>query len=128
MTDKVILVTSPDDVLVDGVRILLAGLTLDQQQIVSNALGQLEITSTIVVYTWNPVDNEWSIDKKHKSDIIFFNADWEDILVGYLAAQPNAHYFGTLKALGSANTSIVYDSEQVLILLEKILHRHTLKS
>lgn len=123
MSDRVILVTSPDDVLVDGVRILLAGLTAEQQQIVSAALGQLDITSTIIVYTWNPVDNDWSIDKKHKSNIIFFNADWEDIIVGYLAAQSNSHYFGTLKALGSANTSVVYDTEQVSHIIQTALNK-----
>lgn len=120
--NKVIVVTSPDDVLVDGLRIILAGLTTDQQHIVSEALIQLDIDSTIIVYTWNPADNDWSIDKKHKSDIIFFNADWEDILVGYLAAQPNSHYFGTLKALGKVNTSVVYDTEQVSSIIQTALN------
>lgn len=127
MSDKVILVTSPDDVLVDGVRILVAGLTLEQQQIISNALGQLDIDSTIIVYSWNPNDNDWSLDKKQKSDVIFFNADWEDILVGYLAAQPNSYYFGILKALNKVNTSAIYDVDQVLIILENTLAHHGIR-
>lgn len=122
MSDKVLIVTSPDDVLVDGVRIVVAGLTGEQQQVISDALGQLELTSNVVVYIWNPADNDWSIDKKHKSDIIFFNAGWEDILVGYLAAQPNSHYFGTLKALGKVNTSVVYDTEQVSSIIQTALN------
>ena len=61
-------------------------------------------------------------DKKHKSDIIIFNADSDnDIVVGYLAAQTNSYYFGNLKLLSTVNRSAIYNTDQLYDLLEKLI-------
>jgi hypothetical protein len=95
MSDKVIIVTPPDDIHVDGLRILLVDLTLDQTQLISEALAQIQEMPTIVTYVWQTGnDIEWVLDKKHKSYYLtIFNADSQnDIVVGYLAAQNNSYY------------------------------------
>jgi len=119
MNEKIILVTPPDDILLDGVRILLVDLTAEQNQIVSDALKAVNNQST-VVYVWNINQNiDWVLDKKQKSNIILFNAESEDqTLVGYLAAQSNSYYFGTLRTLGKVNNSAIYSTEQIIELME----------
>jgi hypothetical protein len=129
MSDKVLLVTSPDDVLADGVRILLVDLVPEQQQIISNALAQLATIPNVVLYIWNSSDDaSWLLDKKSKSDTIIFNADSEnDVIIGYMAAQSNSHYFGTLKILSVVNNSTIYNIDQVLTILENTIKQHGLR-
>jgi hypothetical protein len=120
MSDKVIIVTPPDDIHVDGLRILLVDLTLDQTQLISEALAQIQEMPTIVTYVWQTGnDIEWLLDKKHKSYYLtIFNADSQnDIVVGYLAAQNNSYYFGTLKNLSKANTRVINNSHELLDVL-----------
>jgi len=130
MSDKVLLVTTPDDVLVDGVRILLVDLIPEQQQAISNAIAQLETMPNVVLYIWNSSeDTLWLLDKKFKSDAIIFNANSEnDVIIGYMAAQSNSHYFGTLKILSSVNNSTIYNIEQVLTILENIIKQYGLQT
>ncbi len=129
MSNKVLLVTSPDDVLADGVRILLVDLVPEQQQIISNALAQLATIPNVVLYIWNSSDDaSWLLDKKSKSDTIIFNADSEnDVIIGYMAAQSNSHYFGTLKILSVVNNSTIYNIDQVLTILENTIKQHGLR-
>lgn len=125
MTNKVIVVTSPDDVLLDGFRILLVNLSPEQGKIVSDALLHLDTSNTVIMYMWNNDAVNWLLDKKTKSDLIIFNADSDnDILVGYLAAHPTAHYFGILKDLHQINNRAIYNVENVLTLLEEISKKH----
>jgi hypothetical protein len=130
MTDKVLLVTTPDDVLVDGIRILLVDIVPEQQQIISDALTQLDNSPDIVVYVWNSTnDTSWLLDKKLKSDAIIFNANSEnDVIIGYMAAQSNSHYFGTLKILSMVNNSTIYNIDQVLLILENTIKQHGLRT
>jgi hypothetical protein len=123
MIDKIVLVTPPDDVLVDGIRLLLVDVTIPQSQMVSSVLTQFETIPTVVAYMWSSGDSvDWLIDKKHKSDIIIFNADSDnDIVVGYLSAQPNSYYFGNLKLLSTVNRSAIYNTDQIYDLLEKLI-------
>jgi hypothetical protein len=123
MIDKIVLVTPPDDILVDGIRLLLVDVTIPQSQMVSSVLTQFETIPTVVAYMWSSGDSvDWLIDKKHKSDIIIFNADSDnDIVVGYLAAQPNSYYFGNLKLLSTVNRSAIYNTDQIYDLLEKLI-------
>jgi hypothetical protein len=109
MTDKVILVTPPDDILIDGIRILLVDLNSEQTQLISDALNRLTGDTTIISYMWNSKDNiDWLLDKKLKSQLIIFNADSEnEIIVGYMAAQKNSHYFGILRSLTAANNCAI---------------------
>jgi hypothetical protein len=123
MTDSVILVTDPDDVQVDGLRLLLVDLNVDQNQIVSDALARSEGFGSIVSYIWRSGDSvDWLLDKKHKSDLIIFNADSEnDIIIGYMAAQKYSYYFGTLKILSPANNRNIYNADDVTKILNLTL-------
>lgn len=119
MLEQVLIVTEPDDTLLDGYRILLADLTPEQSQIVSSCLLNILLSKRIILYSWNSSNTvDWLLDKKSKCDLIIFNADsYNDLIVGYLSAQTNSHYFGTLKLLAGANNSQLYaqeDCEQFL--------------
>ena len=128
MTERVVLVTPPDDVQTDGVRILLVDLTSEQQDLLSQALYLLppSIDVTGIIYSWNSTEHvDWLLDKKHKCDAIIFNADSEnDLVVGYMAAQPNAYYLGTLKLLSKVNTSAIYTVDQAFNILENLLNKY----
>ncbi len=115
MTDHVILVTDPDDIQIDGIRILLVDLNVDQNQTVSDSLARAEGFGNIITYIWRTGDSvDWLLDKKHKSELIIFNADSEnDIIIGYMAAQKYSYYFGTLKNLSMANSRNIYNADDV---------------
>jgi len=126
MTEKVILVTPPDDYLQDGLRILLVDLNVAQSQLVSDALNTINEFSTIIAYIWKAENSvDWLIDKKQKSQLIIFNADSDNhIVVGYMAAQKNSHYFGTLKSLGNVNNSAIYTTDQCGQLITDAIKKH----
>ena len=126
MSDKVILVTPPDDILVDGLRILLVDLTQDQTQMISDVFTNLKSIPTIVAYVWSQTyDTEWLLDKKLKSNLIIFNANSEnDVIIGYMAAQSNSYYFGELKDLKIVNNSAIYSTEDLSILMEKTIKNY----
>lgn len=118
MADKVLVVTPPDDVLIDAYRILIVGLTPEQSKVVSDTLLNVRYDGNVVLYLWEGGSPEWLLDKKHKSDLIIFNANNEnETLVGYMAAQKNSHYFGTLKFLSGANARTIYSSEDLQTML-----------
>jgi len=125
MTDKILVVTAPDDSLIDGIRVLLVELSNDQSLVVSNALLTADTKYSIITYAWKIGDSiEWLLDKKSKSDIIIFNADAAangaiELIIGYIAAQPNSYYFGNLKSLVLANDSAIYTADHILSLLER---------
>ena len=126
MSDKVIVVTPPDDILLQGIRITHVELTDEQSSIVSNALLRTEIPHTIINYVWKMGDRvDWLLDKIAKSDIVFFNADGpvdpgKEIIIGWTAAQPQSYYFGTLRDLHLANDRVIYNSDNILTLLERL--------
>jgi hypothetical protein len=126
MTAKVILVTPPDDILIDGIRILLVDLNSSQTQLISDALNRLTGDNTIISYMWNSKDDiDWLLDKKLKSQLIIFNADSvNEIIIGYMAAQKNSHYFGILRSLTAANNSAIYNTDQIHNLLENVINQN----
>jgi len=126
MSNQIIIVTNPDEVLADGFRILTMDLSSAQSLMVSTALSQLKSTSLIVIYVWNTGDDvDWLLDKKQKSSMILFNADsTNDLIVGYLAAQSSSYYYGTLKSLSKTNTKAIYDVSQTLHLLENFIENY----
>lgn len=126
MSDKVIIVTPPDDIQVDGLRILLVDLTPEQTNLISQSLTRLETIPTTITYVWNTSnDISWLLDKKHKSFLIFFNADSEnDAIIGYMAAQANSYYFGNLKSLSQVNQNAIYDTEQIFNLMENVIQQY----
>ena len=62
------------------------------------------------------------LDKKIKSDLIFFNAEsfLKDV-VGYFSAQRKSHYFGKLLNFNLANPREVYAVEDCQSILENFL-------
>jgi hypothetical protein len=121
MSDKILVVTAPDDTTLDGIRILHVNLSEEQRQIVSNAMLQSDVPNTIINYVWNTNDPvSWLLDKKSKCNIILFNADSSlDLIVGYFAAHPQSYYFGTLRDLHLVNDRAIYNTDDILSLLEK---------
>jgi hypothetical protein len=123
MTDRILLVTPPDDVNLDGLRILLVDLTQSQSNLVSIALKKISYNQIIIGYVWkNNDDVDWLLDKKHKSTLIIFNADSEnEIITGYMAGQRNSYYFGKLRCLSEANDKTLYEADNILNILEKVI-------
>lgn len=126
MSDKVILVTPPDDILVDGLRILLVDLDQTQTQMISDVLTSISNLPTIIGYVWNETyDVEWLLDKKLKSNLILFNANSEkDAIIGYMSAQSQAYYFGELKDLSEVNKSSIRDINELKTLLETTIKKY----
>jgi hypothetical protein len=126
MTGKVLVVTTPDDVVLDGFRLLLVDLDADQTKTVSDSLLKISSDTTVVTYMWGSNDDSyWLLDKKAKSDLIIFNANSQnELIVGYMAAQKNSHYFGTLKTLAQANAKAIYASEDCESLITFNLNNH----
>ncbi len=126
MTDKILIVTPPDDTLLQGIRLIHVNLTEDQGQIISEALLQANIKYSIINYVWKMGDKvDWLLDKIPKCDLIIFNAEGSvdpgrEIIIGWVSAQPNSYYFGNLKDLHMANNNAIYSVEDILILLEKV--------
>ncbi len=131
MTDKILVITPPDDILLQGIRILHVNLNEEQSAIVSAALMQSTLPHNIVNYVWkmgNRVD--WLLDKSTKSNIIIFNATNLNgdsglaVMLGWIAAQPQSYYFGDLKDLQLVNDRAIYTSDDLLNIMEKISKRH----
>lgn len=126
MSDKILVVTPPDDILLQGIRILHVNLDEEQSSIVSNALMQTTLPHCIINYVWkmgNHVD--WLLDKSTKCDLILFNANEPkdpglDVILGWIAAQHQSYYFGRLKDLHKVNNRAIYNTDDVLTLLENV--------
>ena len=126
MSEKIILVSYPDDILLDGVRILLYDLEKSQTDIISKALVSLDFETNIIVYTINFLtESKYFIDKYHKSNIVVFNADSENqTVVGFLAGKSNSMYFGSLRGLKEINDSEIYNEEICKQQLERMIIKH----
>lgn len=126
MTNKVTLVTSPDDVSIDAVRILCVDLNPQQSQLVSNVLTGIEEMPETVLYIWNSQDDaKWLFDKKQKSNLILFNAEgFQQEVVGYFAAQRNSFYFGQLRTLHHVNCSSIQEEEVLLTIIKETYQKN----
>lgn len=126
MSDKVILITSPDDINIDGLRILAVNLYPEQSQILSDALLRIESSVSIMIYIWKNGDpEEWLFDKKHKSQAVLFNADDQnELIVGYMAAQKKSYYFGNLRTLHDLNKSAIYSVEDCETFILSLLGKY----
>lgn len=130
MSDRILIVTSPDDTLLQGIRILHVELTEEQNSIVSKALLQCTLPHTLVNYTWKmgePIS--WLLDKIPKCDLIIFNADTHpdgatEIIIGWVAAQHSSYYFGNLRDLHIANDRVIFNDSDINNLLETISKRY----
>ena len=118
------IVTPPDNNVSDDFKLLLAGLTPEQTNIISSVLIEYE-DKDIMVYMCDNSKVEWLLDKKLKADMIIFNAEHEDQnIVGYLAAQPNSWYFGNLLSLNLINKRVIYNVSDFTDLLRRIINTH----
>jgi hypothetical protein len=130
MTNQITLVSPPDDVLHEAIRILLVELDQDQTQLVSEAFLTFESVPPTVLYVWrmgNPI--EWLLDKKLKTDLIIFNADAIpngaiELIIGYVAAQSNSYYLGNLKGLSKANPRAIYDIDSLKEILTRQFNKY----
>lgn len=117
---SVTIITPPDDIFVDSLRILTVNLDNSQKSIISNALTEATLEDQISIYMWeNDKDFDWFCDKKLKADIIIFNADLNDSLTGYLAAQKNSYYFGILRNLNKFNNKCLHTKYDFMELINK---------
>lgn len=129
MTGKIVVVTPPDDTLLDGFRILSVNLDTEQSKMLSDTLLEIESEKNIILYVYqigNPIT--WLLDKHTKADLILFNANTHpdgmtELLIGYIAAQHNSYYFGTLKDLHHVNDRVIYSTEDLGSLFERKMKR-----
>ena len=123
MKNKITIITPPDDVLQDGVRILCYGLEKEQTLLISSIIYNLEECKPSIIYVSNGQnDSEWVLDKKQKCSIIIFNAESQDqTMVGYLSAQTNSYYFGELRSLSSANNNKINEKQQLTKIMEDLI-------
>ena len=126
MSDKVLLVTAPDDTAIDAIRLLLVDLAPEHSQLISDALNEFTAIPNIVAYIWKSGDSiDWLLDKKHKSQSIVFNAESNDhMIVGYMSAQLNSHYFGMLKTLRNVNNNAIYNVNDCVSLINNLIIRY----
>ena len=123
MNNKITIITTPDDILQDGIRILVCGLKEEQSTLVSSIIYNLKDYKPTIIYVSNGQnDTEWLLDKKQKCSIIVYNAEMEDqTMVGYLTAQSNSYYFGELRSLTSVNKNKINNKEQLTKIMEDLI-------
>lgn len=117
--NKITIITPPDDIPQDGVRILVYGCKEEHTLLISSVIYQLEDCKPTIIYVSNgQKDSEWTLDKKLKCSIIVFNAEAEDqTMIGYLAAQTNSYYFGQLRTLNTVNSNKIDSKEQLTTII-----------
>ena len=122
-SNRLSLVTPPDDVLTDSFRILSVGVNQEATALMSSALTRLPSIPETVLYVWQSGDDlEWLFDKKNKSNLIVFDpSSISPELVGYFSAQLNSYYFGSLRDLGIINNNSILDADQFYNILENYI-------
>ena len=93
----------------------------EQIKLVNKLIAEDADFENVIIYIWKTGDDiEWLLDKKLKSNLIIVNSDCDDqITVGYMIAQANSCYFGTLKNFSKANANAIYDVDQITNILER---------
>lgn len=126
MQDNIILVSEPDDVLLQGFRILLFDLDPTQGDIFTKSITTIDTLPQTIVYSFTygqPV--AWLIDKLLKCQLIIFNAEsHHSHLVGYISANRNSYYFGELRDLSLVNKSVIYGIDDCREILTKHLRTY----
>ena len=123
MKNRITVVTAPDDVLMDGKRILAYSLSVEQKKMISDLLYNFEQHANTIIYVANgQEDPRWVLDKKQKCSIIIFNAETiNQTMVGYLSAQTNSYYFGELRTLSSVNNNKINEKQQLTKIMEDLI-------
>ena len=123
MNSKIVLITAPDDVEYDALKIAAVDLAPEQSESLSQVVKNLDIDRDINLYVYNLWDDlKWIIDKSSKADIVFANAGSDNQqLLGFLASKRHTHLFGE-SALGKAlNKEPVFSQQQLEHILGKEL-------
>ena len=123
MNRKISLITAPDDLEFDAIRILAVCLSPDQSNTLSDVLKVLEVEKDINLYIYNHADDlYWLVDKAHKADIIFVNGALENQKVaGWLASKRQSCFFDDAPLHKALNNTIVYSKEQIELAIRKAL-------
>jgi hypothetical protein len=126
MSDKITIVTPPDDIYTEGFRIFLYDLHKDQYSIFSQSVLSGDIVPSLIIYNAdNLTDIRWILDKLLKSDLIIFNAESNNQqMIGYLCSKMNSYYFGKLRDLFLVNNSIIFDVVQLKEILESQFEKY----
>jgi len=126
MSEKITIVTSPDDIYTEGLRIFLYDLNEDQYSIFSQSvLGNDKVPSMIIYNADILTDIKWTLDKLLKSSLIFFNAESDNQqMIGYLCSKMNSYYFGKLRDLSIVNNSIIFDAVQLKEIIERRFEKY----
>jgi hypothetical protein len=121
MTDKITIVTYPDDYLENGKRLLLIDLEMPQKEMISRAMLSVDTQDNLICYVYHSTEDiAWAVDKSLKSQLIVVNANSHNqTLVGYLLAKSNCYYLGDLKGLNNIIDRVIYDSDQFVNILTK---------
>lgn len=115
MTNKITMVTDPDDSQASAMRITLVSLSIEQENLVSAVLQNSELSCDIILYIWQYGNSvNWLLDKRTKSDLVIFNADmYNQIVCGFLSAFKNSYYFGTIKDIDIYNSNCLQSKEDI---------------
>ena len=124
--NKLTLVTPPDDILVDGIRVLMYDLLPEHTQLISTVLYDMDEIQNTIIYICNGQDDtNWVLDKKAKCSIIVYNAESQNqTMVGYFTAQSNSYYFGNLLSLEQVNRNKIISKEQIKMIMEDQYKKH----
>jgi len=119
---KISIVTFPDDVFDESIRIMLVDLFPEQQELVSTALKKYQGNRDLTVYNWtHDSDICWLFDKHTKCNLIIFNANsHKSQLIGYFAAQPRSYYFGNLQDINIVNKREITSLTTLIQLMETL--------
>ena len=117
------MITDPDDVEYDALRIVAVDLAPDQSHSLSEVLKTIQIDKDINLYVYsNSDDIAWLIDKSIKADYIFANPQSDDQhLVGYIASKRQSHFFGETKITKALNKKSVLSQDHIVEILRKEL-------
>ena len=121
MSSKIFVITDPDDVEYDALRIVAVDLAPEQSHSLSEVLKTIQIDKDINLYVYsNSDDVAWLIDKSNKADYIFANPQSDDQqIVGYIASKRQSHFFGETKITKSLNKTPILCQEQITETLRK---------
>ena len=123
MSSKIFVITDPDDVEYDALRIVAVDLAPKQSYSLSEVLKTIQIDKDINLYVYsNSDDVAWLIDKSNKADYIFANPQSDDQqIVGYIASKRQSHFFGETKITKALNKRSVLSQEHIVEILRKEL-------
>lgn len=121
MSDKILVITEPDDYFDDAIRLLFVDLDSNQTKMFTKPLLDIPTEKSIVCYYWAlDTSMTWLLDKLAKSHLIFFNNDSSHReLVGFLTANSKAYGLGNNRFLGKFINRNIVDSDEIKSLIIK---------